>query len=111
LDALVGDWIGARSLEEVLRVFDAAEVAAAAVYDTEQMMADPHVQYRQSITTVNDPSLGPVRMQNVVARLSATPGSVRSVGPEIGADNEGIYRQKLGLSNEQMADLAARGVI
>lgn len=111
LDALVGDWIGAHSLEEVLGVFDAAEVAAAAVYDTEQMMADPHVQYRQSITTVNDPSLGPVRMQNVVARLSATPGSVHSVGPEIGADNEGIYRQKLGLSSEQMADLAARGVI
>ena len=111
LDALVGDWIGARSLEEVLRVFDKAEVAAAAVYDTEQMMADPHVQYRQSITTVNDPSLGPVRMQNVVARLSDTPGSVRSVGPEIGADNESIYRQKLGISSEQMADLAARGVI
>ena len=111
LDALVGGWIGARNLEDVLREFEAAEVAVAAVYDTEQMMADPHVQFRQSITTVADPNLGPVRMQNVVARLSATPGSVRSVGPALGADNESIYREQLGLSREELDDLAARGVI
>jgi formyl-CoA transferase len=50
-------------------------------------------------------------MQNVVPRLSATPGTVRSLGPELGQDNQEIYTGLLKLTTEQTGELPAAGVI
>ena len=47
--------------------------------------ADPHIQARQAITEVDG-----VAMQNVVARLSATPGRIRWAGRALGADNDEV---------------------
>ncbi|HUZ03607.1 MAG TPA: CoA transferase [Thermomicrobiaceae bacterium] len=111
LDRMVGDWIAQRPLTEVLELFDKAEVAAAPVYDVSQLMKDPHFLQRGSITTVEDPVLGPVRMQNVMAKLSATPGEVVSTGPALGANTEDVLIGELGISAAELEDLRARGVV
>ena len=88
LDGAVTKWIAARDLEEVVKAFEEAGAALAPIYDVEQLMGDPQVLYRDTITTVEDEDLGPIKMQNVMARLTGTPGTIRFPGRRLGQDNE-----------------------
>ena len=112
VDAIVGGWIAERRAAEVLATFDEYECACVPVYDIAGIFADPHVRARETITTVEDPELGPVRMQNVVPKFSRTPGRVRWPGPtDMGQHNREIYCGRLGLSDARLAELQAQGVI
>ena len=111
LDKCVGDWIAQRDLEEVVEEFTAAQAAVAPVYDISQIMEDPQYRALDSIVEVDDPQLGRIRMQNLLFRMSETPGEVRWSGRPRGADNRQIYCEELGLSEEELADLARRGVV
>ena len=111
LDDYVGTWIRARRLDEVIEAFTGVGAAIAPVYDVEQLLSDPHVVARESVVTCDDDDLGPVRMQNVFFRMSATPGSVRSTGRRLGQDNDAVYRNLAGLSSEDLVALRQQGVI
>ncbi|HEX9776355.1 MAG TPA: CoA transferase [Actinomycetota bacterium] len=110
LDAMVAEWIGARAREEVIAAFEAAEAAIAPVYDVAELMADPHVRAREMIATVQDADLGPVRMQNVLFRMSATPGEIRHTGRDVGADTDEVLAE-VGFGPERIAALRERGVV
>jgi len=110
IDGYVAAWIGARPLDEVIAEFAAAEVALAPVYDVEQYMADEQVEARGAVATVEDPTLGNVRMQNVLFKLSDTPGGIRHTGRAIGTDTDSIL-DDLGLDASQVEGLRAAGVI
>lgn len=110
LDGCVGSWIGDRNLEEVVAAFEQAEAAVAPIYDAKGILDDPQYQALESIVTIDDPELGRVKMQNVMFRLSDTPGEVRWAGRALGADNRSVYRE-LGLSGTEIDDLAEAGVI
>jgi crotonobetainyl-CoA:carnitine CoA-transferase CaiB-like acyl-CoA transferase len=84
VDGMVATWIGARSLREVLDAFEKVEAAIGPIYDAAQVLEDPQYQARESVTTVADPDLGPLKMQNVFPRLSRTPGRIRFPGARIG---------------------------
>lgn len=88
LDAVMTAWIGARTSAEVLAAFETAQAAIAPVYTMADVFADPHVQAREAITNVDD-----TMMQNVVARLSKTPGEIRHVGPALDADRAAILAE------------------
>jgi crotonobetainyl-CoA:carnitine CoA-transferase CaiB-like acyl-CoA transferase len=112
VDAIVGGWIGQHTAEEALRTFDEYECACAPVYSIADIAADPHFQARETITTVQDPDLGPVKMQNVIPKLSRTPGKIRWPGPtRMGQHNEEIFCGKLGMSREQLTELKEKGII
>lgn len=85
LDELMAAWIGARSSAEVLDAFDAAQAAAAPIYDMADIAADPHYRARGAIDEVDG-----VPMQGLVARLSATPGAIRWAGRPLGADTDEV---------------------
>jgi len=111
LDEVIGRWISERTSEEVLAEFEQAEGAIAPVFSIEDIVTDPHYLARESITRVPHDGLGDVLMQNVVARLSATPGSVRFAGQRKGSSNAAVYRDELGLSDEEIRHLIDIGVI
>ncbi|WP_308268621.1 CaiB/BaiF CoA transferase family protein [Yinghuangia soli] len=111
LDAYVGGWIAARDSAEVVAAFEAAQAAVAPVYDIRDVFADPQYQALDSITTVDDDELGPLRMQNVLVRMSRTPGSIRWAGPPAAAHNAEVYGTRLGLTEDDLAGLRAKGVI
>lgn len=90
IDAIVGGWIGRHTLDEVIAAFEEAEAAIAPVYDIEQILSDPQYQSRETVTTVQDEDLGPVRMQNVFPRLSRTPGAIRFAGPRLGQHSDNV---------------------
>ncbi len=90
LDGMVGEWIRERPLQEVLDRFAEAQVAIAPVYDASQIVEDPQLKALGSIITMDDPDLGPMKMQNVWFRMSDTPGQVRWTGRSLGADNDEV---------------------
>ncbi|MFF9071308.1 CaiB/BaiF CoA transferase family protein [Streptomyces sp. NPDC014735] len=110
LDEAVGDWIALHTRAEALRAFEKAEAAIAPVYDIRDVMEDPQYRALGSIAEVDDPELGPLRMQNVLFRLSGTPGAIRWAGRPHGADTDEILTG-LGLSAPEIAALRAEHVL
>ncbi|MGH3260890.1 MAG: CaiB/BaiF CoA transferase family protein, partial [Trebonia sp.] len=111
LDRYVGGWIAKRDQAEVIAAFEEAQAAAAPIYDVSDVFADPQYQALDSITTVEDPVLGPVRMQNVLYRLSGSPGRICFTGRRRGADTFSVLRERLGIDDETLSRLAADGVL
>lgn len=91
IDRIMADCIASRDLDIVLSAFAEQGAPIAPVYDTAQIVADAHYQARESIITVPDVDLGEVVMQNVIPKLSRTPGRIRSTGPSaVGPDVDAI---------------------
>lgn len=111
LDAYVGEWIGKRTREEVVAAFEEAGAAVAPVYRPSELLDDPQVKALEMITTVDDADLGPMRMQNVLWRMSRTPGRIRSTGRRLGHDTESVLVEELGMTAEEVAALRERGVV
>ncbi|MFI6206631.1 CaiB/BaiF CoA transferase family protein [Streptomyces sp. NPDC051041] len=110
LDEAVGRWIARHTRDDVLAAFEKAQAAVAPVQDVRDVMRDPQYQALGTITTVDDPELGPLRMQNVLFRLSATPGAVRWAGRPHGADTEEVLTE-LGLAPAELAALREEGAL
>ena len=111
LDGMVSEWVGRHDQRAVLDAFETADAAVAPIYDIVDIFADPQFEALDTITTVPDDELGPVRMQNVMFRMSATPGTIRWTGRRKGADNMAILGGQLGLTADDLTALAAKGVV
>ena len=111
LDEYVGSWISQRNADEVVREFETAEAAVAPIYNIADVMEDPQFQALQTIITVDDAVLGPIKMQNVLFRMDQTPGQVHWSGRAIGADTRAILSERLGMSQERVDSLLQEGVI
>ncbi|MGW0659767.1 CaiB/BaiF CoA transferase family protein [Streptodolium elevatio] len=111
LDGYVAAWIAERDLPDVMAAFEAAEAAAAPIHDIADVFADPQYQALDTVTTVEDPVLGPVRMQNLLYRLSRTPGRVAWTGRPHGADTYRVLGERAGLGAAELDRLAEAGVI
>ncbi|MEU2555627.1 CoA transferase [Streptomyces sp. NPDC013313] len=110
LDEAVGGWIAARDRAEVLAAFEKAQAAVAPVQDVRDVLADPQYQALDTVTTVDDPELGPLRMQNVLFRLSGTPGAIRWAGRPHGADTDAVLTE-LGLGPDELRALREEGAL
>ncbi|MFG2886164.1 CoA transferase [Streptomyces sp. NPDC048297] len=110
LDAAVGAWVRARTRDEVLAAFEKAEAAVAPVQDVRDVLEDPQYQALDTVTTVDDPELGPLRMQNVLFRLSSTPGAIRWAGRPHGADTQAVLTE-LGLTPAELDALRQEGAL
>lgn len=110
LDAAVGAWIGARSTDEVCAEFARAEAALAVVNDVSRVVVDQQYAALGSIATVEDEDLGPIKMANVMFRMSGSPGQIRHTGRAHGADTESVLAS-VGISADELADLRANGIV
>ena len=88
LEELTSRWIGTRTSKEVIETIEAADAAIAPVYNMQQVIEDPHFIARESFIKVDG-----ILMQNLVARLSKTPGKIISAGPKLGQHNQEIKRE------------------
>jgi len=85
LERRMRDWCATRSQEEVLRIFEEAEAAIGPILDMADIAKDPHYLARQAIVQVGD-----TPMQNLIAKLSRTPGVLRHEGRAKDADGDEI---------------------
>jgi len=111
LDRLIGDWIKARPKEEVIKVFREAKAVIGPMHNVAQTMSDPHFIERESFIRVDDPDLGSIRISNMIAKFSETPGVVKWTAPmSKGRDNDAVFKE-LGLTDADLAALREEGII
>jgi crotonobetainyl-CoA:carnitine CoA-transferase CaiB-like acyl-CoA transferase len=111
LNEMVADWVRTCDLQEVWEILVQNEVPHSPVYDIRDIFEDPHYRARGNIVEVEDPLLGKIKMQDVVPKLSVSPGQVKSAGPALGRHNEEVYGSLLGLDQKGIAHLMSEGVI
>ena len=112
LDTLIAAWIGERDMHEVQRVFGEVGAVIGPMYTTKQVFEDPHFQFRESFASVKDEELGTtLRMPNVMGIFSRTPGRINHPGQPKGKSNDDVFRDMLGMSENECRDLAAKGII
>ncbi len=111
LDVIIGDWIAARDADDVLAAFAENDAAIAPVMSIADIVRDPQYLARETVTVVEHPQLGPIKMQNVIPRLLGTPGRIRHAGPSLGEHNREILQGELGIDDATLAELARAGVI
>jgi crotonobetainyl-CoA:carnitine CoA-transferase CaiB-like acyl-CoA transferase len=103
LDAALQEAIGRFDRDELTRRFVELEAAISPVNDVRDVIEDPHVQARENIVALDDEELGaPLRMQNVVGKLSRTPGAIRHTGPRLGEHNRAVLVDQLGFSEDEV---------
>jgi len=107
LDAIIGAFVAERTQAENVAFFEQAEVTIGPIYDTAQILEDPHVIERQLLADYPDDEMGAFPMTHVVPRLLGTPGSVRTPAPKLGQHN----RELLGLDAGAYAELLRAGVV
>ena len=111
VDGLVAEWVAGRTLADAMAVFEAAQVTAAPIYDAEQLLADEHLRARGTFVQVEDPDFGTVTVQGPVAQLSETPGRIEHLGRGLGADNDAVFGELLGLDAGRLDALRLAGAI
>lgn len=109
LDAIIGDFVAQRTQAENVSFFEDAQVTIGPIYETAQLMDDPHVIDRELIADYPDAEMGTLPMHHVVPRMMGTPGSVRTPAPRIGEHNREILAG-IGISPEDYAQLLAQGI-
>ncbi len=110
IDAAISAWTGTLDSEAALRILEEARVPAGPINSVTDMMADPHFIARGLFEEV-DVEGRPLKIPALVPRLSDTPGRTDWPGPEIGAFNEEVYGDLLGLSAAEIDCLREQGVL
>jgi formyl-CoA transferase len=112
IDNLINDWTKTKTIEEVDAAMIGASIPAGRVYRAPDMLADPHFEARGAIIEVETERFGALKMQGAFPKLSGTPSGVRRPAPSsVGQHNDEVYGGLLGMSEAELADLAASGVI
>ena len=110
-DAHVRSWIAARSVDEVVRAFNAAQVGCCPVMSAEDMAKDPHFEAREAHIEWEDLQVGHVKGTGLAPKFSRTPGKVWRGSVPVGHDNDVVYREVLGLAQHELEDLKRRKVV
>lgn len=111
LNGIFAGWCAAHPLEMVLARFNAAQGTLAPIYSIDQIADDPQVKAREVITRVPDRDFGTVAMANVVPRFTNDPAQMRHAAGDVGQDNDEVFRNWLGLSDQEVERLTERKVI
>lgn len=104
IDAALAAWIAGRGTEAALEGLRSEGVVASKVFDIDDILDDVTFRERENVVTVPDDDLGPVRMQAVLPHIHTDPGGVWRTGAALGADNDLVYREWLGLDDDVLKD-------
>jgi crotonobetainyl-CoA:carnitine CoA-transferase CaiB-like acyl-CoA transferase len=111
LDAIIQRWASTKTADEIGAILGDHGVAYGPIQSIAAIHDDPQFRARGMIREMDDPALGRITVPGVTPQLSATPGALRWTGPDLGAHNDEIYRGLLGMSDAELAELAAAGAI
>jgi crotonobetainyl-CoA:carnitine CoA-transferase CaiB-like acyl-CoA transferase len=112
IDAMIQDWVGRRDAAEVDRILNEAGLVCGPVYSIADIFNDAQYRARDMLVEADDPQLGRFVMPGITPKLSATPADIPPPGSwELGADNDAVYGDLLGIDAGRLSVLRTEGVI
>lgn len=113
LDEIINSWVSSHSLAEAQAILDEAGVPAGPVMSIADIANDEHYRARGMLAEIPDKRMpeGVVFMPGIVPRLTETPGIIAHSGGDLGADNQAIYGDFLGLNARELEQLQTEGII
>jgi formyl-CoA transferase len=109
LDQAIGIWASQMTAEQVLEALDQASVPAGKIFTVEDIARDPHYHARGIIETIKIKDGSALQVPGIVPKLSRTPGSIKSLAPEVGEQTDQILSE-IGLTSQQIAALKEKGI-
>ncbi|OWS69388.1 formyl-CoA transferase [Polynucleobacter aenigmaticus] len=109
LDQAIGEWAKTMTTDQALELLDSVAVPAGKIYTVADIANDPHYKARGNIETVQMQDGATLDVPGVIPKLSRTPGSIKTLAPNIGENTDAILRG-IGLTDDQVASLKARGI-
>ena len=111
LDAAISEWTSQYDHNEAARILQAAGVPAGPVLANWELVSNPHFHARQFYVPIEHPDMGVFPYPGMPWKLSQTPGLIRSASPLYGEHNGPVFRDLLGLTDDQLEPLYARRAI
>lgn len=110
LDSLIGEWTRNREAQDVMEALQSVGVPAGVVLSAEGQFNDRQVKHRNFFHYLDHEVIGNHAYDGFSFELSRTPGTL-TAAPTLGQHNEYVYKEILGMTDEEIGDLIAEGVI
>jgi benzylsuccinate CoA-transferase BbsF subunit len=111
LDELLGDWCGQRERQAVLNALETEGVPCAALFSAYERDHHPQFAERDFIYHHASPHADTCDIYQTPWRLSATPPKIYRTTPAVGEQNDYVFRQLMGMTDEEVRELTAAGVL
>ena len=110
IQEVIEDKLKDYTMEEATNLILSKGIPAGPIMDISQILADPHVKEREMFIEMDHPTLGRITVNGCAVKLMGTKPSVRTPAPQLGQDNEEIFKGMLGMTDEQLKALHEKQV-
>jgi len=111
LNEIIAPWVAQKSVEEIISLLGKGGVPCARINTVDQAFSEPQYRDREILVDMVHPGTGTVSTLGIAVKLSATPGNIGRGAPLVGQDNEEVYRDLLGYTDEEISRFRQEGVI
>jgi len=110
IDAALAQWCKENDAETIINKLEAERVPVGPIYNIEDMINDPHYQARGMFEQVEIDGK-PLKIPAILPKLDSTPGKTDWSGPKLGSHNDEVFRDILGLGDDELKALKASAVV
>ncbi len=111
LDEQIEAWTKTMDIKDVLKILDEYQIPAGPIYNIEDIFNDIHYKARNMIDSVKVEGLGELKVPGIMPKFSKTPGRIKWAGAKLGEHNKEIYKDMLGMSEEELKDMEEKGIV
>jgi crotonobetainyl-CoA:carnitine CoA-transferase CaiB-like acyl-CoA transferase len=111
LEGLIGEWTRNYTPKTLMEMMQEAGIPAGVVATPEDLFSDPQLNHRRHFRFLDHGVMGKPAHHAPAYILSETPNHIHKAGPCLGEDNEHVYKEILGYSDEEIAEFLFEGVI
>ena len=109
LDTAIAEWTRSLQAEELMQQLQEAGVAAGVVQTPEDLRNDPQLEHREHYWMLDHPTMGHRAYDGPSFRLSETPAELTKAAPLLGEDNEYVYKDIVGMSDDEYVEHLVSG--
>lgn len=111
IDEQITKWTVKRDSSEALKILDEYQIPSGPIYNVKDMFKDAHFKARNMLPKVKVDGVGELSMPGIIPKFSKTPGKIKWAGALLGAHNMEIYRDMLGIGEEELEMMRKNKII